>query len=138
MRRLLLVVLLAALAACSPSTPRAQGPDNGENKAAMRAVLEELRRGEEVIEVTGGYETDITTYGQVDITITVPDGTPVEEQEALLDRAEQLVWRSPIDPILTFGVLVLEPSTPPDAMGRQRLYQGEERVAQLEEKYGPR
>jgi hypothetical protein len=137
-RRLLLGVLLVLVAACTTSEPPAAGPSAADNAAAVRAVVEELRRGEEVVAVAGGYDAEQPVRGRVRLTITVPDGMPAEEQEAVLDRAEQLLWRSPVDPLNAVALLVREPGAAPTGPVRQRSYVGARQVAQLEDRYGPR
>jgi hypothetical protein len=134
-RRLLLGVLLVlAAGACTSTGPPVAGPSSRANSAAVQAVVEELRRGEEVVAVAGSYAGQ--EPGRVDLSITVPEGTAVEEQEAVLDRAEQLVWRSPVDPLLSVTLLVREPGDAP--AGRQRSYVGAGQLAQLEDRYGER
>jgi hypothetical protein len=128
-------VLLTACGSGSSAPPRRS---DAENRAAVDAVIAELERADSVQEVTGAYETSLVAYGSIGMTITVADGTPVAEQDALIDRAEELVWRSVADPINGFGVLVVETSTPSTAPGRARSYDGRDEVGGLAEKYGPR
>lgn len=138
MSRLSVLLMLVLLTACSggPSSPPGRSDD--ENRAAITAVMAELEGDRGVQEVTGAYETSMVTYGSIGLTITVADGTPAADQEALLDRAEELVWRSAADPINGLGLLVVESSTPSTAPGRQRLYQGRSDLAPLTKRYGPR
>jgi hypothetical protein len=138
-QRVLLALLLVLLTGCAGPKPTPLGPPTGvANPAAVQAVKDELRRGEEVVAVFGGYESGPAGGGRVELAITVPPGTPVEEQEAVLDRAEQLVWRSPVDPLSSVVLLVREPRTGPTDPVRQRSYDGPVQIAQLEETYGPR
>jgi hypothetical protein len=132
---LLLFVLLTACGSGSGAPPRRS---DAENRAAVDAVIAELERADSVQEVSGAYETSLVQFGSIGMTITVADGTPVAEQEALMDRAEELVWRSVADPISRLGFLVVETSTPSTAPGRQRSYDGRDEVGRLAEKYGPR
>jgi hypothetical protein len=137
-RRLLLAVLLLLASACASSAPPVAGRTAAQNSAAVQAVVEELRRGEEVVAVEGRYDAEQPVRGRVSLTITVPDGTPAEEQEAVLDRAEQLLWRSPVDPLSALALRVREPGTALTGPTRQRAYAGAGEVAQLEDRYGPR
>lgn len=133
-----MLLLLGLLCSCSNGSASPPRPSAQDNRAAVEAVLAELEDSSAVEQVTGGYETAAVSYGSIGITMTVADGTPVAEQDALLDRAEELVWRSPADPINGLGVRVVETSTPSTAPGRARLLQGRTEVAQLAKKYGPR
>lgn len=132
---LLLLVLLTACGSGSSAPPR---PSDAENRQAVAAVIAELERADSVQKVTGAYETSLVQFGSIGMTITVADGTPAPAQEALLDRAEELVWRSAADPINGLGLLVVEPSPGAKPGRRQRLYQGRDEVGRLAERYGPR
>ena len=135
MRRLLLLVLLVLLPACSAG----KSPDvDRANERALAAVADELRATEGVLQADATYSTSITNYGSVSVSLTVADGTPAAAQEALLDRAEGLVWRSAADPLLRIGLILIEQSTPSTAPGRQRAYVGEDEVARLAARLGPR
>lgn len=135
MRRLLLLVVLLLLPACSAGT----SPDaDRANERALAAVAAELRATEGVLQAAATYSTSITNYGSVSVSLTVPDGTPAAAQEGLLDRAEGLVWRSAADPLLRIGLILLEQSTPSTAPGRQRSYVDETELARLADRLGPR
>lgn len=135
MRRLLLLVVLLLLSACSAGT----SPDSDRaNERALVAVAAELRATEGVLQADATYSTSVTSYGAVSVSLTVADGTPAAAQEALLDRAEALVWRSAADPLLRIGLILLEQSTPSTAPGRQRAYVDESEIARLADRLGPR
>jgi hypothetical protein len=132
-RRLLVVLLL--LTACSAG----KSPDaDRANERALAAVEADLRTTQGVLEASASYSTSLTNYGAVQVSLVVADGTPAAAQEALLDTAEALVWRSPADPILRLGLLLTEQSTPSTAPGRQRAYVGADDVARLAARLGPR
>jgi hypothetical protein len=136
--RAVALLLLVLLTACGSGSGAPPGRSDAENRAAVAAVIAELERADSVQEVSGAYETAAVKYGSIGMTITVAEGTPMAEQEALLDRAEELVWRSAANPINGLNVLVAETRPGAKPGRRQRLYQGRTEVGRLAEKYGPR
>lgn len=104
----------------------------------MERVVEQVREVPGVVEATGSWSGSLTTTGSTAVTATVADGTPEAEQQQVADRAAELVWRSQVDPVASLSILVLTPSTPPDAPGLQLRFDRAERFAELEQAYGPR
>lgn len=134
MRATWLLVLL--LAGCGGSSP--EGPTDEQNAAVTEQVLDRVRDDARVLQLTGGYSTSLTTTGSVVIDVQVRDGTPVTEQEQLVDRIEEGLWRSTVDPVFVLDIRV----SPIGAVGGpatvQRTYSRPAEFEALEQVYGPR
>lgn len=114
-----------------------EGPTDTQNAAVTEQVLDRVRDDPRVVEVTGGYSTSLTTTGSVVIDVQVRDGTPVAEQEQIVDRIEEGLWRSPVDPVYVLDIRV----SPIGVTGRatvERTYDRQAEFEALEDVYGPR
>lgn len=137
LRRALPVLVLCLLTACSGGGDGEPDPvDPSVSAAAVERVLAELRSAPGVVDATGSYSTRIVDPGAVDVGITVEQALPAAEREALLDRAEELVWRSDAEPLTVVNVVLSTPGS--SELVGERLYQGATQLEQLEQRYGPR
>lgn len=132
------LVLVLMVAGCGGPGEQPRGVDREFNRAEMQRVVEQLRADDRVLDADGTWSGSLTTTGNTSVSVTVADGTPEAEQESVLDRAEELVWRSEVDPVLFLSLRVTTSSAPADAPGLQRSYDRAERFAELERSYGPR
>lgn len=135
--RTLPVLALCLLAACSSGAGGGTAePAGGTAASEVEQVLTALRDVPGVVEATGGYSTRAVDAGAVDIDLTVADTVAAAQRESLLDRAEELVWRSGVDPLETLNVVLGAPGSS-ELLG-ERLYQGRTQLQELERRYGPR
>lgn len=137
---LLLGAAVALLVACqSPAQTEEGQPTNGENEAEMVRVVEQARTLPDVLDAKGDYSTSLTTDGKTGISVTVPTATPEPRLQQLMDEMERLLWTSSIRPITSLSVVVLGPAPDPTQPPRAgRSYPGDEALAQLGAKFGPR